>query len=311
VEALKAFLKLLPLLVGLVILVAIATLSPWREVEALLRRVSWAEWLLMGALALSFFATKALRYWAMLRMLKFEVPLSRASMAYVAAQPVSIIPGGEVYRGALLERYAGISLKESAPTLTMQGLVESAVTLAVAFAGTLWIGQNRVLVLIATLIVLVIMVALRRGWLKDKEGAVNKLPFVSVSRKYYNRFVLAHRRLMRPDFLWTLVGLSALAVGIGIAIMDVAAAAIDAPLSWAQAAIAFSLPVVLGSVTLLPGGLGANEGTSIGILKLMGVATGAAVTMTLLLRLFTLGAGVTLGLLTLGLTYIRKPENDQ
>jgi hypothetical protein len=70
VEALKASFKYLPLIIGVVILAAIAALSPWDDISGLLRRLTLPELGVMAALSLAYYATKALRFWVMLRMLK-------------------------------------------------------------------------------------------------------------------------------------------------------------------------------------------------------------------------------------------------
>jgi uncharacterized protein (TIRG00374 family) len=312
VEALKASFKYLPLIIGVVILAAIAALSPWDDISGLLRRLTLPELGVMAALSLAYYATKALRFWVMLRMLKIEVDMGTSTLAYMAAQPVTVLPAGELYRTVLLKRYGGVPIPDSSPTVTVQGLVEAVVLLTGAFMAAVTIGRSQGTVIFTGVLLFIVLLVLRRGWLKDKHEYFNKLPFVSFSRRYYNKFIVAHQRLLRPRFLAVLVALSVLPVGVGIVLQWYVAQALDVPVSWAIATMAYCLPTILSGVSFLPGGVGANEGSSIGLLRLAGLTSGAAVAITLVVRLFTLGAGVVFGLLGLGLaSLLGKARHDK
>jgi uncharacterized protein (TIRG00374 family) len=307
-QALKQSLKYLPLLIGVVILVAIAAFSPWQDIAGLLRRLSVGELAVLSLLAVGYYATKAIRFWVMLRLLGVSVGLPTATLAYVAAQPVTVLPAGELYRTVLLKRYSGVPIPDSSPTVTVQGLVEAVVLLVAAFVGAVDIGRSQGVVIFTAIVLFIVLFVLRRGWLRNKHTYLNRLPFVDLSRRYYNKFVDAHRHLLKPKHLSTLVGLSIFPVAIGMALLYYSAHFMDVPVSWSVAGIAYSLPVIVSGVSVLPGGVGANEGSSIGLLRLAGLASGAAVAVTLVLRVFTLGAGVVFGLIGLGVAAILRKK---
>lgn len=74
-------------------------------------------------------------------------------------------------------------------------------------------------------------------------------------------------------------------------------------LSLMQAFFAFSASLVLGNITFLPGGLGATEAGSVGMLLLFGLVRPLATTATMTVRLTTLWLGFALGALAWFLTF--------
>lgn len=74
-------------------------------------------------------------------------------------------------------------------------------------------------------------------------------------------------------------------------------------ITFPQAAFAFSASLVLGNLSMMPGGLGATEATSTGLLLLFAVNKEVATSVTMLTRLTTLWFGFIIGSITWFLTY--------
>ncbi len=70
-----------------------------------------------------------------------------------------------------------------------------------------------------------------------------------------------------------------------------------------QAAFAFSASLVLGNLSMIPGGLGATEATSTGLLLLFSISNELATSVTMLTRFTTLWFGFIIGTITWFLTY--------
>ncbi len=302
----KTLKKYIPLIIGLAILVSIAFLAPWGKVIPLVTDIKTSALFAMLALSLSYYAAKSYRFWVMLRLLGIRKPLARVSLIYMAAQPVSILPAGELYRTVLLEKELDVPIRTSASTVTLQGLVEAVVLLAFSLAGAFMLGKDRGALLAVAVIVALLIASLQQGWLDGGHKLLNKLPFVQINKRKYDRFVDDHQKLLTGKTLAIVVGLSLLPVMCGIGIFYIAAHAVGANISLSGASIGYCLPVVLSGISFLPGGVGASEGGTIGILKLINVATAATFAITLLIRIFTLGAGMLYGLIALLLMHITK-----
>lgn len=289
--------KYLPLFAGLIILVVIGFLAPWSQVGDLLTRVPAVIFVILFALSLIYFFSKAFRFWYILKLLGVDLPLPRVLLLYFAGQPFSFLPAGELYRTILLEKYADIRISRSAPSVTIQGIVEAIVLLGFSLVGAFIIGQNRVAVGAVALLLVLLIVSLRQGWFLGKHRLLNKLPFISVREEKYHKFVKGHQHLMAPGSLALLTGMSFIPVMAGIGILYFSAVGIDSQLRLVESVISYTIPVVLAGLSFLPGGIGVGEGGTIGLLHIFGVSAAAAVTITVLLRAATLVIGIVYGII--------------
>lgn len=302
----KRIKRFLPLVLGLAILTAIALLAPWAKVLPLLAKIEPEPLAIMSVLAVTYYSAKAVRFWVMLRLLGIVKPLPRVALIYMAAQPASVLPAGELFRTVLLEKKLDVPMKESTPTVTLQGLIEAVILLSFSLIGALILGRDRLAVIGVAIVLVLFLYSIKSGWLSGGERFLNKLPFLEISKSKYNRFLKDHQKLLSRKPLAIIGAMSIVPVLAGILIFYTAAHAVNADISLSGASIGYSLPVVLSGISFLPGGLGASEGGTLGILKLIGVSTAAAFAITLLIRVFTLGAGMLFGLSALLILHIKE-----
>lgn len=286
----------IPLVLGLLILMVIALLAPWKQIIELLGEIPVQIFIALTALSAVYYASKTLRFWYILRLLDIQAPFPTVALLYLSGQPFSLLPAGELYRSILLKKYLGIRVSKSSPSVTIQGLVEAIVLIVISIAGAFMIGQNRKVVAIVGLLLLLLIIALQRGWLKHSYSLINRLPFLSVNKRKFQKFIDSHQTLMKPQPLLTLVALSLIPVFAGVGILYIASWALQVDITFIQSMIGYSLPVIISGLSFLPGGLGVSEGGTIGMVQLFGASTAAAVTIALLVRIFTLVAGLIYGL---------------
>src|SRR3954469_3667253 len=99
---LPILLKYLPLLLGLAILLVAAPLVPWGKVFPYFARLSPVTLGLLVAMSCLYYFGRSLRYWLMLRMLGHPARFDQVAVACLVAQPVAVLPGGELYRASML-----------------------------------------------------------------------------------------------------------------------------------------------------------------------------------------------------------------
>ncbi len=287
--------RYLPLIAGLLILAVAATLVPWSKVLPYLGRLSPFE---LGLLTLGgglYYLGRIVRYWVMLRMLGLYVAFGKVAIACLVAQPVAVLPGGELYRGAMLKRYGNVSLKDAAPTVLAQSIAESFGLLIVALLGITVLRQYLTIVLGIAAAFVAVWVFIRWHDAHTSHKWLNKLPWVNVSRSWVQSFLGKNRKLLTGWNFVILLLASFITTFAGIVILYIAGFAIGVELSFFAAAMAFAVPTVLELVSFLPGGLGVHEGLSVGILTLFGIDLPSAVALTIIVRLFTLGIGFPIG----------------
>lgn len=287
----------LALIAGLVIVAVIAILVPWSSIILSLRRLSLGAVAVLLMMSVTYYFTKSIRFWIMLRQLGIEKPYPLVGLCYMAAQPMSLLPAGELYRTTTLKKYAGVPVHKSSPTVIMQGLVEAIVLLTAALIGAISLGENQGIVLGIVFVLAVVLIAIKRGWLEGLGRIMNKLPFVDINNQKLARLIRDNKIFLSRKNISSLLLLSIAPIAAGVVITYVATGSVGAHLSITQATIAYCLPVVLSGLSFLPGGLGASEGGTIGLLRLMNVAVPEAVAITLVVRIFTLGAGLSFGII--------------
>ena len=81
--------------------------------------------------------------------------------------------------------------------------------------------------------------------------------------------------------------------------------ALAVPTSAALAVGIYSISVLAGAISFIPGGLGSTEAVMVILLKLVGATTPTAVAATLICRLATLWFAVAIGGITLAILEIR------
>lgn len=302
------FVRYLPLLLGIVILGVIVLIAPWTQISELIDKIPLVTFLILATLSIIYYGSKTIRFWYILRLLSIRKPLPIVSLLYLSGQPFSLLPAGELYRTVLLKKHLGVSMSKSSPSVTIQGLVEAIVLLSFSIIGAFLIGQNQFLVAVVGFFLVLVVITLQRGWLSRMDSVLTKLPYVSIDKDKYQKFITSHQELLTPRALAALLLFSMIPVLSGVGILYISARAIGFDVSFMESLIGYSLPVIVSGLSFLPGGLGVSEGGTIGLLQLFGASAAAAITIALLIRIFTLVSGLLFGLIAQIILHIRKGE---
>lgn len=296
----------IPLIIGLLILLVIALLAPWGQIKNLLQDIPLQVFAALAVLSAIYYASKTIRFWYILKLLGIRASFTTVALLYLSGQPFSLLPAGELYRSVLLKDHLGIRISKSSPSVTIQGLVEAIVLLFISLAGAFVIGRNRIAVAVVGLLLFILIIALQRGWLGNAYSFINRIPYISLNQAKFQNFIKSHQELLKPKPLLALVAFSLFPVFSGVGILYISSQAVDFDISFVQSMISYSLPVIVSGLSFLPGGLGISEGGTIGMVQLFGASAAAAVTIALLVRIFTLGAGLFYGLIAQLILHARK-----
>lgn len=289
--------KLLPVVVSLVLLAILASYAPWDQVEHILSELDFSTILILIVLSVLYYGLKSIRYWYLLRAMGIKQPFRPVVVSYMSAQPVSLLPAGEIYRSRALERYTGVPLKKSLPQFTLQGLLEGAALGSVAFVSAIALQTLRVPFLFFGLLVIALVLAIRKGRLINFVHLLNKLPFVNVTEQTIDDLNRRHAAVLTRRRLPFLYGISVVTELVGAVIAYTSVVGLGGDINLFHAALFYVIPILVGFFSLLPGGFGASEHSAIGVLLLSDVSVGQAVASTLIMRVTIVGLGVLYGVL--------------
>lgn len=285
-----------PLVLGVLILTIGAMFVPWSEVWPLLTRLNYLDLLLLLLLASAFYVSRIIRYGYMLKVLDSPMSFSKLTIAYFVAQPVSLLPAGEMYRSVQLKRQGDVPLSKGIPIVFIQSLTENIGLVLLALVSAIFLHRYVAIIVVAAVVYGLIVVALQY----KKSGAkrhklINKIPFVSIRRRTLMSFFTKNHMLLSGKSFVVLLLTSFLSSFAAIGAIHVAANGMGIELSVLEATMAFAVPTIIQNVTFLPGGIGVNEQGSVGILALFGTGLAGAVAITLIIRFITLVFGVLIG----------------
>jgi uncharacterized protein (TIRG00374 family) len=302
--SLSTIAKNAPLVIGLLILGIGALFVPWNETIPYLFKLSPLTYLLLLVLGLAYYFTRILRYLYALRELGSPKPLSRVMLAYITAQPLSLLPGGEAFRVVTLKQYADVPASKGASVVFLQSFTENIGLVSLALLSAIILNKYILIIaiILAVYIVLVLLLRARRTATLSHR-VITRLPYIEVSKTKINTFFSKNRQLLSGKSAVILLATSIVSALIASTALYVSARSLGVELDFVGAIIGFSLPMILQNSTALPGGIGINEQSSVGILLLFGVAIAPAIALTIIIRMLTQVLGMIIGLVVL--TYLK------
>jgi uncharacterized protein (TIRG00374 family) len=298
------FVVVVSLIVFVVLVVVAASLTGIDAVLAHIRALNPA--VLMGLLALSLvnYVARALRWHLFARHLGLDVPLRSNALYYVAGFSMTTTPGkiGEALRLWLLERCHRYGYERVAPLFLGDRLSDMNSMLVLAVLGMLAFDSYR----LATLLVALGIVAFTVLFVRPRL-LIHLVDLMDTATHHrWPRLIAKGRETLRLTsqlFDWR-VYLSTLLLALAGWTAECCAfywllQALDAPVSLLQAVFVFSFSMVVGAISMMPGGLGGVEAVMLGLLVGLGTEMDVAIAATAIIRLTTLWFAVGLGFLSL------------
>jgi glycosyltransferase 2 family protein len=295
---------------GLLVIVGVVIISDGPALWRTLREFQW--WLLPFILTLTLlnYLGRYVKWEFYLDVLDVR-GLSRKTSAgiFVAGLAMAITPGkvGEVLKAYLVRQATGTPMAITAPIPLAERLTDGIAMIILASFGLLSFQYGWQLLLVASVGALsLILIVQRRSLMHRLIGLAERIPFIAgrihvIHRLYDSTYILLRNRNL---LIATTIGLLSWAceclafflilIGLGL------------PVSTEILILAFFVlasATILGSLSMLPGGLGAAEASVAGLLLVLVVdprmTTEVAGAATLLIRFATLWFGVLLGVVAL------------
>jgi uncharacterized protein (TIRG00374 family) len=296
------------LLIGLVVVVAIGLFSDIREVGRDFETFSWSLIPAILGLTILNYVLRWLKWDYYLRRLDLGNGVSRfdSGLIFVAGLVMSVTPGklGEVFKSYLLKRVNRTAVTRSAPIVLAERLTDGlAMLLLMGLGLTLYPPARPAFVVLVLATAVGIVVLQNRTLFEAVLGWIERVPlgqrlaprlltvYTSTIQLLDWRVLLVSTFLSFVSWGFECIAFYYVLVGLGIE---------GTALLLLQATFVFAASTLFGLISFLPGGLGASEVSSVGLLVLLvGMATSAATTATIVIRFGTLWFGVLLGVIAL------------
>ena len=277
---------MIPFAIGLVAIVALVLAVNPRQFGSEAERFSPLAIPAVIALCLSYYLLQGVRWHFLLRAVGVRLPLGDTVLLNVAGQSTGLLPFGELTRAVLVCETTGADLGTVVATLTVQELIYTVLITAAAIPGAFehraWAGAV-IAALVFTVSVFAILTV--EPLFRRVHAIVRHLPVLrrlAEDIKELQRDTVS--LLRRPDtYGWSV--LSVFGVLIAITLFWLVVHSIDPHLlSWPEAAFVYAVSHIAGAVSLIPGGLGAYEGSITGLLIASGASGPVGATIAVLHR---------------------------
>lgn len=297
------------ILLGIIVFVILGFFSDLREVGASFSNFRWVTIPAILGFTLLNYLLRWLKWDYYLRRLKLGhgVHYGDSALIFTAGMIMSVTPGkvGEVFKSYLLRRVNGTPVTISAPIVLAERLTDGlAMLLLMALGLTLYPPARSLFFVLLALSIIGIGVMQHQPLCTRLLDWIAQFPFGSrVAPKLRNIYTsttqLLDWRVLLVSTLLSFVswGFECVAFYYVLTGLDLTGTA----LLLLQATFIFAASTLFGLVSFLPGGLGASEVSSAGLLiALLGVSASIATTATIIIRFCTLWFGVTLGIFAFG-----------
>lgn len=261
---------------------------------------AWEAVLLAGGLSLVNYLLRIVRWSLYLSRLGHSLQMSFSALTYIAGFAFTLSPGkvGELVRGRYLQKM-GVPLSSTAAAFFIERLMDllAMITLAcLAIGSSNYNGQigGTVIFIMLTMAVLTLapwarVSAWAHGvvWLPESMNRVLQRIF---------RTLISAKVLLQPSILGTgfFIGLIAWSCE-GVGLMVIGKISTVASIDIMSAVGIYSIAIIVGALSFLPGGLGSTEAVMVALLDTHGCPLSDAILITLVCRLLTLWLAVAIG----------------
>ncbi|WP_347986878.1 UbiA family prenyltransferase [Methylomonas sp. AM2-LC] len=261
---------------------------------------AWDAVLLAAVLSLLNYLLRIIRWTVYLSRLGHTLKFNYSALTYIAGFAFTLSPGkvGEMVRGRYLQN-SGVSMSNTAAAFFVERLMDLLAMIALAslaaasstYQGLIW-GAVTVIVVIMLMLTLAPWqrIALYTNTLHRIPAPIQKVLQTVV------RTLLSAKQLLQPGILSFGFAIGLLAWGCeGLGLMVIGHITPAVSMDMPTAIGIYSIAVIVGALSFLPGGLGGTEAVMIALLTAHGYPLPDALLLTLICRLLTLWLAVAIG----------------
>ena len=281
--------------------------SIYADFDNLIRTFGEFSWIYFPLVLALSFGNYIIRYykWEYYRkLLEIDLKPKASFLIFMATFVMSVTPGkmGELLKSYLVREENGTPISRSAPIILAERLTDfiSVVLLCIAGAFVLDYGQGIIIGVGLFFLSGVILISSRKLSMKF----ISYLEKIKLLSRFANKFQEAYESIytlvrIKPLIIATFV--SAVAwfcecLGLYV-ILRVYSTISHIEVSLMSAVFIYGFSTIIGSIAMLPGGLGVTEASLTGLMVLMKIPKDVSVASTFIIRVATLWFAVLIGVI--------------
>jgi len=268
-------------------------------------------WLLPIVLLLSL-ANYVLRFFKWdyyLSLIKVKINKLDSFYIFMSGLVMSVTPGkiGEFLKAYLVKEKTQIPMSKTSPVVIIERLTDSIAFILISLVGAYIFSYGMVISLIITIVLILLIIILTSPKLFllvlhfFEKSSKFKKHIVKIENVYKNIQILLKPKVFFNMIILSIIAWLAECLGYYLILRNFG---IEINLMWASFSYAFAN--IVGTVSMLPGGLGVTEGSLTFLLLEKGVSKTISVTTTFIVRIATLWFAVLVGVIALALLHRRN-----
>lgn len=285
---------------GVAVYLALSVISGFENLRAALSDFRWSLIPVILGLVLVSYVGRYFRWVYYLRILGVRVPAKTNAAIFTAGLSMTISPGklGEVLKSVFIRQVDGTSVARTAPIVLAERVTDGTGMILWGLLGALAFSRGPGLLFLFLAVTVTGVVVLRSKRLSLlAERVLEKLPLVNRVSGHLGAFHGASDELLSTRSLVVTTVMSFVAWGFEILAVYLCAVGIGVDIPFLMLVFIFAVSSILGSLSMLPGGLGAAEAGLAGqFVTIAGLSSGVAVALTMVIRLATLWFAILLGM---------------
>jgi len=248
-----------------------------------------------------------IRWLILLNKHQIQIPLKLNFLIFFAGFTLAISPAksGELIKSVLLKNKCGISVTKTIPIVFLERFYDIIGTTAVAIMGIAFLGLELGIVLAVVPIALFVIFYLFYSE-RSFNFSLKILNRIKPLKKFSSNIEESHKIIRHSSDLKTICSCSGLTIIFrvieGIAILLVLQALGINFVEFFNLLCMYSASVILGSVSMSPGGLGVTEGSFAGLLTLYELELQTTLAVAVIVRFFTMWFAIVVGFISLKLS---------
>jgi uncharacterized protein (TIRG00374 family) len=296
-RARRRWLAYLPLLFALGAIAALLVYADPRKIGVAFERFNLEYVPVVVVLGVGFYIVQGVRWWTLNRALHIRFPLRDTVFLTETGQATALLPLGELTRALLLSKAAGVHLGAVVASETVQELLFVFMLFALALPKAIGLHYVAIAVVVPMLFVIAIVAILTvEGLYTRVRRIVEKVPLLRRVRPAVDELHRDTRVLFRhPDtYKWLPLSIAQAVMAVTL-LWTVAQAVAPGKLSWASAGFVYAVTQGAAWLSFSPGGLGAVEASTAGLLVALGISFDIATAISVMQRLADKGLNTVIG----------------
>jgi len=300
---------------GALVYIALSIYANLGQLMIAFGQFHWLMFIPVLLLSLGNYLTRFLKYEYYTKVLNIKIDRKMNFVIFLSSFVMSVTPGkvGEVFKSYLLKEQNGTQISKSAPIILAERITDFISLIMLSLVGVIMFGyESKLIIIIGSLFIALIFLI-----------SSKKFSFLIIG--FFERFAffnkISQKVLIAYDSIYKMVRIKELIICIILSILawfceclgmyivinsfgEISPIHIDIFVS----TFIYGFATIAGSVTMLPGGLGATDASiTFLLISLKSVAQSVAVAATLLVRVATLWFAVIIGIAAV--LYYQKLSN--